>query len=232
MIMRILREKTMPILSAKSLCKSVQNAGQALIILDNINFEIKQASSTALVGRSGSGKTTLLGIMAGLDQCTSGEIWFNAAPLHRLDEEARAALRALDVGFIFQNFQLLSHLSTLENVMLPMELTAQTNPKEKALQALESVDLLHRLHHKPTLLSGGEQQRVAIARAIAHQPKILFADEPTGNLDTTTGEKISDLLFNLNKKLGATLVMVTHDLNLAKHCQNEIHIDAGKIVHA
>lgn len=222
----------MPILSAKSLCKSVQNAGQALIILDDINFEIKQGSSTALVGRSGSGKTTLLGIMAGLDQCTHGEIWFNNAPLHHLDEEARAALRALDVGFIFQNFQLLSHLSTLENVMLPMELTAQINPKEKALQALENVGLLHRLNHKPPLLSGGEQQRVAIARAIAHQPKILFADEPTGNLDSATGEKISDLLFNLNQKMGATLVMVTHDLNLATHCQNIIHIDAGKIIRA
>jgi putative ABC transport system ATP-binding protein len=220
----------MPILSTKLLCKSVLSAGAPLIILEDINLDIQHGSSTALIGRSGSGKTTLLGLMAGLDQSTSGEIWFDGHPLHALNEDARARLRAFDVGFIFQNFQLLSHLSTLENVMLPMELTGQSDAKNKALQALESVGLQHRLSHKPTLLSGGEQQRVAIARAIAHQPKILFADEPTGNLDVKTGEKIRDLLFSLNQKLGATLVMVTHDLNLAKYCQNEIHIDAGKIV--
>ncbi|GBU10005.1 ABC transporter ATPase [Gammaproteobacteria bacterium] len=220
-----------PILTSKNLTKSVDNKGETLLILDQINFDIYAGTSTALVGRSGSGKTTLLGIMAGLDSCTTGEIWLNGHPLHQLDEAARTQLRADNVGFIFQNFQLLPHLTTLENVMLPLELTRHANAKELALRALESVDLLHRLEHKPSLLSGGEQQRVAISRAIAHNPKVLFADEPTGNLDSVTGEKITKLLFDLNKNLGATLVIVTHDKALANRCLAQIHIDAGRIIH-
>jgi putative ABC transport system ATP-binding protein len=185
------------------------------------------------VGASGSGKSTLLGIMAGLDQATSGEVWLNGQALHSLDEDQRAAVRADGVGFVFQNFQLLPALTALENVRLPLEMTQKYSLKEcqaLAQQWLDKVGLGHRMQHYPTQLSGGEQQRVAIARAFACQPSVLFADEPTGNLDRKTGKYIIDLLFEFNEQNQTSLVLVTHDEHLAQRCQRSIHIEDGMIV--
>lgn len=202
---------------------------QHLAILNDINLEIAYGESVAIVGRSGSGKTTLLGLMAGLDRSSSGEIWLDGHPLSTLNEDERAALRASCVGFVFQSFQLLSSLTALENVMLPLELSGRKSASERAQELLNRVGLGQRLHHTPRQLSGGEQQRVAIARAFASEPKLLFADEPTGNLDSQTGTSVVELLMQLNREQGTTLVMVTHDQALAERCDRQFIIEAGDL---
>lgn len=218
-----------PIIVTRDLTKSVEINGDSLAILRGISLEVKSGQTIALLGASGSGKSTLLGLLAGLDLPTSGEIWLNGLPFHQLNEEARAAARAADVGFIFQSFLLVPSLTALENVMLPAELAGVSDAKQKAQQWLAHVGLSERMSHFPSQLSGGEQQRVAIARAFISEPKILFADEPTGNLDTKNGDHIADLLFTLNREQGTTLVMVTHDLQLAQKCQTIMTMSAGEI---
>ena len=197
--------------------------------MDGIDLEINEGESVAIVGASGSGKTTLLGILAGLDAASDGVVMLSEAVLNELDEEARALVRGKHVGFVFQSFQLLGSLTALENVMLPAELRGESVAESAAFEILEKVGLSDRTTHYPRQLSGGEQQRVAIARAFASNPTVLFADEPTGNLDTHTGERIIDLLFELNKEFGTTLVMVTHDSRLAERCDRTILIAAGRI---
>jgi len=201
-----------------------------LTILKGINMEIKAGESVAIVGASGSGKSTLLGLLAGLDVNTSGEVVLYEHPFSSLDEEARALIRGQYVGFIFQSFHLLPSLQAVENVMLPAELKGDKNAQDKAEALLEKVGLSHRLTHYPNQLSGGEQQRVAIARAFASSPKILFADEPTGNLDEGNGKIIIEQLFELNESQGTTLVMVTHDNELAKKCDRQLMMSAGQLV--
>lgn len=201
-----------------------------LTILNGINIDIKEGESVAIVGASGSGKSTLLGLLAGLDVNTSGEITLYEQPFSSLDEEQRAAIRGQYVGFIFQSFHLLPSLQAVENVMLPAELKGDKQARKKAEALLEQVGLSHRLTHYPNQLSGGEQQRVAIARAFASSPKILFADEPTGNLDEGNGKIIIDQLFKLNESQGTTLVMVTHDNQLAEKCQRQLVMCAGQLV--
>ena len=218
------------VVSAESVEKIVQTSAGELIILDGIDLEINQGETVAVVGASGSGKTTLLGILAGLDTATAGAVKLLDANLTDLDEEARALVRGQHVGFVFQSFQLLASLTALENVMLPVELRGDTMAQSQARELLEKVGLADRLDHYPRQLSGGEQQRVAIARAFASNPTVLFADEPTGNLDTQTGELICQLLFELNAEFGTTLVMVTHDLALAARCGRTISISGGRIV--
>lgn len=219
----------------KNIILNVQQVGKVvkgeedLIILQDITFALDAGDSLAIIGSSGSGKSTLLGLLAGLDTPTSGNIILAEQPLNQLTEDQRAAIRAKHVGFIFQSFQLLDTLTALENVMLPLELKGNTQAIKEAQQLLERVGLEKRLRHYPKQLSGGEQQRVAIARAFASHPKILFADEPTGNLDTHTGEHISNLLFELNQEQATTLVLVTHEERLAKRCHRQIQIEAGKI---
>lgn len=208
---------------------SVTTSAGELSILKGIDIEIKEGESVAIVGASGSGKSTMLGLIAGLDVCTGGESYIYEHALSVLDEEQRALLRGQYIGFIFQSFHLLPSLTALENVMLPAELSGDTAAKEKATDFLHKVGLEHRLTHYPRQLSGGEQQRVAIARAFASQPKILFADEPTGNLDSETGRVITDLLFDMNASQGTTLVMVTHDMKLAQRCQRQLVMNAGLI---
>lgn len=198
-----------------------------LTILQGVSLEINQGDSVAIVGRSGSGKTTLLGLLAGLDTPTEGSIELDGAKISALSEDERAALRAQRVGFVFQSFQLLPALSALENVMLPLELAGRAGVEQRARELLQRVGLGERLTHTPRQLSGGEQQRVAIARAFACEPAILFADEPTGNLDNRTGKDVSDLLMALNREQGTTLVMVTHDEQLAARCGRQFHIEAG-----
>ena len=200
-----------------------------MTVLDQVNFQVQAGESISIVGPSGSGKTTLLGLCAGLDKASTGSISLNGHAMEALSEDARAAVRNQDVGFIFQNFQLLPTLTALENVMVPLELKRRKNAKDKALELLEQVGLGDRATHYPSQLSGGEQQRVSIARAFANEPKILFADEPTGNLDTDTGEMIEDLIFDLNKALGTTLILVTHDIALAARTNRIIKIKGGKI---
>jgi putative ABC transport system ATP-binding protein len=204
------------VVSAKNVDKVVDTAAGQLVILAGIDLEINEGESVAIVGASGSGKTTLLGILAGLDSASAGTVLLVDANLTELDEEARALVRGEHVGFVFQSFQLLGSLTALENVMLPAELRGETLAQEQAVELLAKVGLDDRTTHYPRQLSGGEQQRVAIARAFASNPTVLFADEPTGNLDTHTGERIIDLLFDLNKEYGTTLVMVTHDTRLAE----------------
>lgn len=218
------------ILHASQLGKTVNIGGQPLCILHELNLSIKQGDSLAIVGHSGSGKSTLLGLLAGLDQPSSGEVILADNNLGLLDEDQRAAVRAKYVGFVFQSFQLLDSLSALENVMLPLELTQNKQARQQARQLLEQVGLGQRMQHYPRQLSGGEQQRVAIARAFAAKPRILFADEPTGNLDSQTGEKISQLLFELNQAQGTTLILVTHDERLASRCARQIRLQGGKLV--
>lgn len=218
------------ILQAEALNYQVFTSEGTLDILSDIHLSITQGDSVAIVGASGSGKSTLLGLLAGLDTPTSGKLWLAQQLMSDLDEEARAHLRAQQVGFVFQTFQLLPGLTALENVMLPSELRNDTDARSLAEQFLERVHLGHRKHHYPRQLSGGEQQRVAIARAFASQPNILFADEPTGSLDTHNGHHISDLLFTLNQETQTTLVLVTHELTLAERCRRQIQLDAGKIV--
>ena len=200
------------------------------MILPGIDIAIKRAQSVAIVGESGSGKTTLLGILAGLDLPTSGRVLLDGAEISALDEEQRARVRAERVGFVFQNFQLLDSLTALENVMLPAELRGDGDAAAQARGFLARVGLADRATHYPRQLSGGEQQRVAIARAFASRPVLLFADEPTGNLDTRTGARIADLLFEVNQDAGATLVLVTHDIKLADRCGRKIILDAGRVV--
>jgi putative ABC transport system ATP-binding protein len=216
-------------IKAQNLLKTVPVAGGGLEILRGINLEIKPGETAAIVGVSGSGKSTLLGLLAGLDVATGGDVLIDGVALSQLDEDARAALRAQKVGFVFQSFQLLPALTALENVMLPMELSGHVSPEKPARAFLERVGLAERCDHYPTMLSGGEQQRVAIARAFAAQPAILFADEPTGNLDGETGSKIIDLLFELNETEGTTLVLVTHDDRLAARCGRRFRMDNGRL---
>ncbi|MDX1824304.1 MAG: ATP-binding cassette domain-containing protein [Thiohalomonadales bacterium] len=215
---------------AIQLGKRVTTSEGPLTILDDINFSISTGTSVAVLGASGSGKTTLLGLLAGLDVPTEGQVFINGHDLGALDEDGRALLRAETIGFVFQNFQLLTGLTALENVMLPLELAGATNPRSLATDLLDRVGLGDRLTHYPNQLSGGEQQRCAIARAFAAQPQLLFADEPTGNLDQQTGKRIIDLLFSLNREQGTTLIMATHDESLAEHCDRRLHLDGGRLV--
>jgi len=205
-------------------------AGTELEILKGITLEIKSGESVAIIGASGSGKSTLLGLLAGLDEATAGVVTINGTDLGALDEDGRARFRGRYIGFVFQSFQLLPALTALENVMLPLELQGQSKAAEQAEHYLRRVELGARMGHYPLQLSGGEQQRVALARAFASKPAILFADEPTGNLDTRTGEHIIDLLFELNREEGTTLVLVTHDQALAERCQRRLRLDSGALV--
>ncbi|WP_448698486.1 ABC transporter ATP-binding protein [Mucilaginibacter sp. AW1-3] len=218
------------ILNIQNLGKTYQSAGQPLTVLNNINITIPAGSTAAIVGPSGSGKTTLLGLCAGLDRSTTGSVELNGIKLDNLTEDQRAQVRNQYVGFIFQNFQLLPTLTALENVMVPLELRGEKNIKARSMELLDKVGLASRSHHYPTQLSGGEQQRVSLARAFSNQPKILFADEPTGNLDAETSEKVVKLIFDLNREAGTTLVLVTHDLELASKTQRIIRIKGGHIV--
>ena len=210
--------------------KIVSSPDGDLTLLDDINLHIHSAESVAIIGASGAGKSTLLAILAGLDVPSSGQIMLDNSDLFNLDEDGRAQLRGRLIGFVFQSFQLLPSLTAIENVMLPLELLSIAGAEEKARSVLDRVGLEKRASHYPRQLSGGEQQRVAIARAFAVQPKILLADEPTGNLDMKTGEKIIELLFSLNSEQGTTLVLVTHDENLASRCDRKLHMEAGQIV--
>jgi putative ABC transport system ATP-binding protein len=218
------------VLRAEEVDKQVSSPEGPLTILSSINLSIVAGESVAIVGASGAGKSTLLALLAGLDEPSAGKIWLNGAELTRLDEDGRAALRAKHVGFVFQSFHLVPSLTALENVMLPLELAGRKDARGAALEVLEKVGLSARKGHYPNQLSGGEQQRVAIARAFVTRPAVLFADEPTGNLDTATGERVIDLLFDLNAASGTTLVLVTHDKSIAARCQRVIHLDAGRIV--
>ncbi len=217
-------------IKAKDLGKTVSTSEGQLTILKGINLEIKKSESVAIVGASGSGKTTLLSLLAGLDTPTRGQIFLGDYELTALDEEERAIVRSELVGFVFQSFQLLASLTAIENVMLPSELKGDPAAAEKARDLLERVELGHRINHYPRQLSGGEQQRVAIARAFASSVDILFADEPTGNLDTVTGLHIIDLIFDLNDEFGTTLVLVTHDDRIAERCGRAINIAQGEII--
>jgi putative ABC transport system ATP-binding protein len=219
-----------PMLETIHLCKRVPSPEGELVILHDIDLRIARRETLAIVGASGSGTSTLLGLMAGLDTATEGTVRLNGHDLGALDEDGRAALRAGRVGFVFQSFQLLPSLTALENVMLPIELAEHGQPESAARAILERVGLAARLQHYPRQLSGGEQQRVAIARAFAGEPMLLFADEPTGNLDTYTGERIVELLFDLNREHGTTLVLVTHDTRLADPCDRTVRLDAGRLV--
>lgn len=218
------------ILTARNLSKVVPSTEGELTILHDLSLELVSADSLAIVGSSGSGKSTLLGLLAGLDLPSSGSVVLAGNDLASLDEDQRARVRAEHVGFVFQSFQLLDSLNALENVMLPLELEGHADARQRARTLLDRVGLGQRLTHYPRQLSGGEQQRVAIARAFAAEPAVLFADEPTGNLDSHTGERISDLLFELNKERGATLVLVTHDERLAHRCQRLIRLEGGHLV--
>ena len=218
------------ILKVNGLKKEVTSGESLLTILDNVSFELQEGQSLAITGPSGSGKSTLLGLLAGLDIATSGEIYLDGIGLHLLDEERRAGIRKEKIGFVFQSFELLPSLTALENVMLPSELKSETKPMENAEYFLERVGLKDRQHHYPNQLSGGEQQRVAIARAFACKSKILFADEPTGNLDPKNGELISKLLFEVNAESDNALVIVTNDHELANNCDKKIELKLGQIV--
>ena len=218
------------IIQVNGLSKIVTTFEGELPILSDISFNVKHGESVAIVCTSGSGKSTLLSLLAGLDTASSGEIFLDGEPLHNLDEEERAALRAAKIGFVFQSFMLVQSLTALENVMLPAELAGESDAKEQAIALLEKVGLSHRIDHYPSQLSGGEQQRVAIARAFIGTPKILFADEPSANLDSKNGKMIESLLFDLNTQHGTTLILVTHDEGLAQKCEHIIQIEAGLLV--
>jgi len=219
------------ILSVENLTKTFNSgSNNQLTVLDNVSFSVEQGSSISIVGPSGSGKTTLLGLCAGLDVATSGTISLTGIKLDALDEDDRAYVRNQNVGFIFQNFQLLQTLTALENVTVPLELRGEKKVTEKAKELLDRVGLGERMNHYPSQLSGGEQQRVAIARAFITSPKILFADEPTGNLDEETAEKVTNLLFDLNKEQGTTLVLVTHNMELAENTQRVLQLKGGKLI--
>jgi putative ABC transport system ATP-binding protein len=217
-------------IKTNNIIKTVSTSEGQLQILQPISFAVNAGESVAIIGASGSGKSTLLGLLAGLDTASSGEIFLDDQPLHAMDEEERAALRGAKVGFIFQSFMLVPSLTALENIMLPAEITGLANPKQAALEVLDKVGLAHRGEHYPNQLSGGEQQRVAIARAFITRPKILFADEPTGNLDAENSTNVEQLLFDLNAEQGTTLVLVTHDNELAQKCQRQLNMTAGELV--
>jgi putative ABC transport system ATP-binding protein len=218
------------ILSLKHVSKTYQSAGETLRVLDDISFDVEAGSSISIIGPSGSGKTTLLGLCAGLDRASEGSVALNHILLESLNEDKRAQIRNRYVGFIFQNFQLLPTLTALENVMVPLELRGQRNIRAQAMELLEKVGLAQRSHHYPVQLSGGEQQRVSLARAFSNKPRILFADEPTGNLDSENSEKIEQLLFELNREAGTTLVVVTHNPELAAKTGRIIRLKGGKLV--
>jgi putative ABC transport system ATP-binding protein len=218
------------VLVARNVSKQVSSPEGPLTILSNVSFAIDKGDSVAVVGASGAGKSTLLALLAGLDLPTEGEIWLNGVNLTNLDEDGRAAVRAASVGFVFQSFHLVPSLNALENVMLPLELAGFDSPRQKAMEILQQVGLGERWSHYPAQLSGGEKQRVAIARSFATEPAVLFADEPTGNLDSRTGEHVIDLMFELNRDSSTTLVLVTHDKSLAARCDRIIGLDGGLLV--
>lgn len=218
------------ILNIQNVGKTYQSAGRILTVLEGINFSVQAGSTLSIVGPSGSGKTTLLGLAAGLDRASSGSVELNGIKLDNLSEDERARVRNEHVGFIFQNFQLLPTLTALENIMVPMELRGEKHIKSRGVDLLQKVGLSDRGHHYPAQLSGGEQQRVSLARAFSNRPQILFADEPTGNLDAETSERIIELIFDLNKQAGTTLILVTHDLDLANKTGRIIRIKGGKIL--
>ena len=219
------------IVRALGLTKQVSTPDHELVIVKDATFEVRGGEAVAILGASGSGKSTLLGLLAGLDVPTAGQVWIDGTDLFALNEDGRAHLRGRMVGFVFQSFQLLPALTALENVMLPLELTGRKDAAARAKDVLGRVGLGERLGHYPRQLSGGEQQRVALARAFVTEPKLLFADEPTGNLDSATGEQVIELLFEMNRERGATLILVTHDAGLAKRCDRRLHIAAGEITH-
>jgi len=218
------------VLAARHVTKQVSSPEGSLTILSDVSFSVDKGDSVAIVGASGAGKSTLLALLAGLDLPTEGEIWLNGANLTQLDEDGRAEVRAANVGFVFQSFHLVPSLNALENVMLPLELAGIDAPRQKAMDIMRKVGLGERWSHYPAQLSGGEKQRVAIARAFATEPAVLFADEPTGNLDSRTGEIIIDLMFELNRDSSTTLVLVTHDQSLASRCDRVIGLDGGFLV--
>ncbi|MBI5257496.1 MAG: ABC transporter ATP-binding protein [Burkholderiales bacterium] len=221
---------TDPIIAVEHVTRQVSDSTGTLTILHDIDFVLRPRESTAIVGASGSGKSTLLAIIAGLDLPTLGTVRLAGTDLFALDEDARAALRARKLGFVFQSFQLLGHLSALENVMLPLELLGRGDARAKAAEMLRRVGLGERLNHYPRTLSGGEQQRVALARAFVVEPAVLLADEPTGSLDFATGERVMELMFAMNRESGTTLVLVTHDRSIAARCDRQLHIEAGRVV--
>ncbi|MDO9206090.1 ABC transporter ATP-binding protein [Methylotenera sp.] len=216
-----------PIIQAQNLTYEFISYDNHIRVLQNLNLSILTGEQVAIIGSSGSGKSTLLSLLAGLDVPTTGSVQIQSKPFSSLDEDGRAAIRAKNMGFVFQSFQLLPSLTALENVMFPMQLRSDPNAKVLSLEALKKVGLSERVQHYPKQLSGGEQQRVAIARAFATQPSILFADEPTGNLDNTTGQVIIELLFKMNMEAGTTLVLVTHDVHLANRCQRQLRLENG-----
>jgi putative ABC transport system ATP-binding protein len=218
-----------PILEVRHLTKSFDNGGTALTVVKDVNFSVMPKASCAIVGPSGSGKTTLLGLCAGLDSPTSGSVILDGQQLETLNEDQRAGIRNQAVGFVFQNFQLIPTLTALENVMVPMEIRGVRSVRVSAVELLEKVGLGERLFHYPVQLSGGEQQRVAVARAFMNRPKILFADEPTGNLDAETGHAVVEMLFTMNRTFGTTLVLITHDVELAERAQWIIRLRSGQI---
>jgi len=217
-------------LEVQNLSKTYTSGAKAVNVLKDIHFKIEPGDIVSIVGPSGSGKTTLLGLCAGLDKATTGSVRLNGVALEPLSEDERAALRNQHVGFIFQNFQLIPTLTALENVMVPLELRGESNSDKKAMDLLDKVGLAARHDHYPTQLSGGEQQRVSLARAFSNDPKILFADEPTGNLDEETGQKVEELLFRLNEEMGTTLIIVTHDMDLAAKTNRIIKLKGGRLI--
>jgi putative ABC transport system ATP-binding protein len=223
---------TSPLIAVQGLTKQVSDATGMLTILHDISFTLAPQESAAIVGASGSGKSTLLSLLAGLDVPSAGSVHLGGVNLFTLDEDERAAVRARHLGFVFQSFQLLANRTALENVMLPLELAGARDARVQAREMLERVGLGQRLQHYPRLLSGGEQQRVGLARAFVMRPQVLLADEPTGSLDFATGEKIMQLMLDLNREAGTTLVMVTHDRSLAARCHRQLHIEAGRLLPA
>jgi putative ABC transport system ATP-binding protein len=221
---------TDPIIAVRHVTKRVTDSSGTLTILDDIDFSLQPRESAAIVGASGSGKSTLLSLMAGLDTPSEGTVVLAGEDLFALDEDARAAVRAQRVGFVFQSFQLLPNLTALENVMLPLELAGRAGARAAATEMLGRVGLAERLKHYPRVLSGGEQQRVALARAFVVEPAVLLADEPTGSLDFATGERVMGLMFDMNREAGTTLVLVTHDRAIAARCDRQLHIEAGRLV--
>jgi len=220
-----------PVIAVAHVFKSVVDSSGSLEILHDIDFALAERESVAIVGASGSGKSTLLSIIAGLDTPSDGTVYLRGQDLFTLDEDERAAMRAAHVGFVFQSFQLMGHLTALENVMLPLELAGRSDARAMATDMLQRVGLGERLRHYPKLLSGGEQQRVALARAFVVQPAVLLADEPTGSLDVATGARVMSLMFDLNRELGTTLVLVTHDRDIATRCERQLRIEAGRLAH-
>ena len=218
------------VLVAENLTKQVISPEGSLTILSDVSFSVAKGDSVAIVGASGAGKSTLLALLAGLDLPTEGRVWLNGVNLTELDEDGRADVRAASVGFVFQSFHLVPSLNALENVMLPLELAGVDSPRQAAAEILSQVGLADRTSHYPAQLSGGEKQRVAIARAFATEPAVLFADEPTGNLDANTGDHVMDLMFELNRDSSTTLILVTHDRELAERCDRTIGLDAGRLV--